>query len=129
MIELTHEPFGDGELVRFSFAGDGNDAAWKDAMESYTSTPRRRHQYFLIDNRKSRGNATVEGIKLIFQSLVNVGVISLRVAQVSRNTSFDTIALLTEEIGKLENFEVTSRLFETSEEGLVWLADIDEDGK
>lgn len=127
MIEFTHEPFAEGELVRFSFSGDGSDAAWKEAIETYVCTPRHRNQFFLIDNRKSRGNATVEGIKLIFQTLVDAGVVSLRVAQVSRNASFGTIALLTEEIGKLETFEVASRLFETSEEGLAWLADVDED--
>lgn len=125
MIEFSTEPFADGELARFSFSGDGNDHAWKAAIETYVSTPRKPRQFFLIDNRDSRGTASFEGIQSILLSLMSAGVTSLRVAQVSGNKGFDIIASLTEEIGKHENFEVASILCSTIEAAEVWLAEPD----
>jgi hypothetical protein len=121
MIELAVEPFGDDELVRFSFSSEGNDAAWYDAVSKYAAAKRKSRQFFLIDNRNSLGTATFGGIKEIFVALQKAGVRSLYVAQVSRNPSFEIIARLTEAIGVMEDFEVISELFETVEEAEGWL--------
>jgi hypothetical protein len=121
MIELAVEPFGDDELVRFSFSSEGNDAAWHDAVSKYATAKRKSRQFFLIDNRNSLGTATFGGIKEIFVALQKAGVRSLYVAQVSRNPSFEIIARLTEAIGVMEDFEVISELFETVEEAEGWL--------
>ena len=105
----------------FHINDDANDNDWIHHFTNFLPTLEKQELYFIIDNPGSRDAITLDGQLEAIKSFININLSKVRIAAVSPDKSYESIARLFNKASENEKLDGSSMRFSQLVDAENWL--------